>query len=407
MKDKLLFFSVFIVALALLLGSLIWLNQQLIPRVDAGEQFAAPWMGARAFLMEGRSPYSTPIAERVQVFVYGHHVEAGAYPYYLNIPFYQLFAYLPLALIPDFNLALAVWMSFAELALFGVGFLSIYLAHWKPTPWNAVLYFLVLFFSFYGLYPVLGGSGTVFTALLLLLALLAIREGWDVLLGILLIFGSLNLARGGLLFLMLIFWVYSAKRLQAIYLSAMSLMVVLVASFLLLPSWFSTFLGAFLANSRADYGLLFSDFLQFWIPAMGAPIAQIIRWLVVLAIFLEWGALRGKSFEHLLWTAAFSVSVVPFLNIHISPYFYTFLLFPLPLLFKIVEDRWGSISHWLAALFLFLILSAWLLFARTTHALQLLTFLYPALLLLGLYWLRWWSLRAPRTWMDEANQYQR
>ena len=407
MKEKLTPITLIILVLLVLIGGLTWLNSQLISRVDAGEQFIAPWLGARAFLFEQTSPYITPVAERVQVAIYGHYAQGGAYPHYLDIPFYKLIFYFPFALIKDFALALALWMSAAQIALFGVGFLSIHLAQWKPAPLNAVLFYLTLLFSFYGLYPVVGGSGAIFAALLLLLALLAIREGRDEALGILLVFGSFHLAKGGLVFILLLFWLYTAKRSRAISVAAMSFVTVFVGSFLLLPSWFMSFLGALLANSRADYGFLFSDFLQLWQLTLANPIAQILRWILIVMLLFEWGTARGKRFEHLLWAAAFSAVVVPFLNIHVSPFFYTLFFLPIALIGKIAEDRWPTHARWLISLFFVIILAAWELFPRTEDALQTLTFLLPALLLVALYWLRWWYLRAPRTWVDEANKFQR
>lgn len=407
MKEKLTLITLITFALLILIGSLTWLNGQLIPRVDAGEQFVAPWMGARAFLFEQTSPYLTSVAERAQVAIYGHYAQEGAYPHYLDIPFYKLIFYFPFALIKDFELALALWMSAAQIALFGVGFLSIHLAQWKPAPLNAALFYLTLLFSFYGLYPVVGGSGTIFAALLLLLALLAIREGWDEALGILLAFSSFHLAKGGLVFILLFFWVYTAKRSRTISVAGMSFITIFVGSFLLLPNWFMSFLGALLANSRADYGFLFSDLLQHWQPTLANPIAQILRWMLIVMLLFEWGTVRGKRFEHLLWVAAFSAVVVPFLNIRVSPFFYTLFFLPIALIGKIAEDRWFRYARGLTSLFLLISLAAWGLFLRTENALQLLTFSLPALLLAALYWLRWWYLRAPRTWVDEANKFQR
>ncbi len=407
MKEKLIPIVAIILALTLLLGGLTWLNRQLISRVDAGEQFIVPWMGARAFLFEQQTnPYSTPMAERVQIAIYGHRIQGDEYPHYLDIPFYKLFLYFPFALIKNFELALALWMSLAQIALFAVGFLSIHLTQWKPSPLNAVLYYLTLFFSFYGLYPVIGGSSTIFTALVLLLALLAIREGWDEVLGILLIFSSFYFAKGGLPFILLFFWIYTVKRSRVISVAMMSLVTVLIASFLLLPSWFMSFLSALLANSRADYGFLLRDLIALWQPSAANIITQVLFWALIVVLLFEWGSVRGKGFDHLLWTVAFSAVLVPFLNIHVSAYFYTFLFFPLALIAKIAEDRWAY-TRWLVSFFLLLILGAWGLFLRTENALQLLTFIFPGFLLVALYWLRWWYLSAPRTWADEADEFQR
>ena len=406
MKNKLLPTTGIMIGLALLLGSLAWLNIQIVSsRPDAGELFVAPWTGARAFL-DGENPYLERVAKRAQVSVYGRHAQTGEYPYYVDIPLYKLFFYIPFALIDDFEWALSLWMSVAEFALFGVGLLSIELSGWKPSAFNTVLFYLTLFCSFYGFYPVLGGSEVVFTALLLLLILFAIREEQDELLGVLLVFGTFNLAKGGLLFLLLLIWALIARRSRAISVMVMSLVTLLVISFLLLPSWILTYWNALSLNWEAGYGLLFNDLLQIWFPAFGDLIAQVLRWALVMVVVLEWFSARRGNFPHLLWFASLSICVVPFLNIYISPYFYSVLFLPFPLLSKISEERWGKVVRWVTGFSLILILSAWLLYGGTRYALQTLTFLYPVFLLLGLYWMRWWLLRSSRTWFDEIKMYQ-
>ena len=142
MKEKLTLITLIILAFALLLGGLTWLNMQLIQRMDAGQQFLVPWTSARAFIFEGQNPYNTPVSQ------------AGM----LDLPFYALFLYFPFAIVRDVDVALSLWMSFTELALVVVGFLSIHLAGWKPSVLNAILFFLTLFFSFYGFFLYLRGA---------------------------------------------------------------------------------------------------------------------------------------------------------------------------------------------------------------------------------------------------------
>ena len=390
MKEKLTLITLIILVFALLFGGLTWINVQLIQRMDAGQQFLIPWTSARAFVFGGQNPYTAPVSQ------------VGA----LNLPFYALFLYFPFALVKDFNIAFSLWMSAAELALFGVGFLSIHLAGWKPSVLNAVLFYLTLFFSFYGFYPLLAGSTIVFTTLFLLLMLLSIREGWDEMLGILLVFSTFHPEKGGLAFLLILFWILVERRSRAIVVAVMSLISILIVSFLLLPDWIQPYYEIVSTGLQYDNGFLLSDFIKSWFPERGFVVAQVFRWVAILALVIEWAKVRKRDFHHLMWTVAFSVAILPYLGIHISPYFLSLFLFPLPLLFKNAEDRWGEIMKWFASFLLLLILSSWFIFMNVVNINNILIFTYPTLLLVGLFWVRWWSLRTPHTWMDEVKKYQ-
>jgi hypothetical protein len=309
---------------------------------------------------------------------------------------------MPFALIENFDLARALWMSFAEIALFAVGFLSINLAEWKASRINLVLFFLVLLFSFYGLYPLLDGSGAIFTALILLFSLVVFREEQDELLGILFLFGTLNLQRGGILLLFIIFLLITSKRKKAFSIFGMSLIVVLALTLILVSGWILPFLSSLRANMSVGQGLLFSEMLQIWLPDNGLLIANIIKWGFLLVLFFEWRAVRGRGFQHVLWVASLSIVMMPFIGVRTIPAFSTFLFLPLVLLFKIVQDRWRY-ANWSIFISLLLILSSWLLFVPLSDPFETLTYIFPAALIIALYWMRWWLTCPPRTWADRIK----
>ncbi len=407
MKEKFLTGIFLVLVLAVLIGSLTWINYQVLPQLPGGEEFRAPWMSARTFLFEGNSPYTLAVAQEAQIAIYGRPAQTGENPYYFNIPFYFLFLYFPFAAIDSFDLARALWMSLAEISLAASLFLSQHLVQWKTSRLLTTLFYLALLFSFYSLYPITSGSGAVFTALILLLSLLALREGWDEVLGILLVFGTFRLQSGGILFLLILFWVVITRRWRALSITLMTLFLFVVVSLMLLPNWIMPFFRSVLANIRAEQGFLFSELLKIWQPENADLIAQILRWAVVVILFIEWRAARGKDFQRLIWVASLSLALFPFLNLRVNPLFYTTLFLPLALVFKIADNRWEVRARWGISLILLLLLSAWGLFLRFENTLQILSFALPAFLFLALYWLRWWFIRPPRTWHDETAKLQK
>lgn len=404
MKEKILAYTTILLIFSLFFGILLWVNFTIVPHLPDGESFLVPWMGARSFLHEQTNPYTLDAARETQIAIYGHSAGEGEYPYRLDIPFYILSFYFPFGLIENYDLARALWMSIAEIALFAVGFLSIYLSEWKTSRINKTFYFLALFSSFYGLYPLIEGSGAIFSALTLLLILVATRNGWDSFLGLLLAFGVLRWQIGGLLFLLVIFWLVKSRKWRVFGILTMSLTALIGTSFVLVPKWFTPFASSIVANARGAQGFLFSEIIQIWNPANSILIANIIKWILLLILFLEWRAARERDFQQFFWVASLSLAITPFLNIHITPIFYTILFFPLALVFKIAEDRWSRQAKWGIPLVAISLLLSWGLFNRASHGLQLLTFLLPLLLFIALYWLRWWYISPPRTWVDEISR---
>ena len=407
MKNRFFFIVALLLAFGLFFGGLVWLNIQILDYVEAGEHFLVSWIRARAFLFSGQSPYSEAVLQDVQVAVYGRYALSGEYSYAFDAPFYKLFVYFPFALISNFKIAFAIWLGFAELALAGIGFLSVYLSDWKPSLLSGTLFYLSLFFSFYGFYPLFGGSGAVFTAFFLLLMLLAIREEWDEALGLLLLFGTFYPAKGGILFLLILVWLAYQGRWQVFSIAFMSMIMLGIVSFLILPSWLSAYYEVLSGTLNLRYGYLFSAFLMQFSSEYNVILAEVLRWLFLVILLAEWVRARARDFSHLLWVAALSLVLVPFFEMPVSAYFFSLFLFPLPLILKSIEDRWQHYARPFSVFVLLLTLTAWFGFSRYENNLLLLTFIPPLFLTLGLYWVRWWSLRAPRTWWDDAHNFKK
>ncbi len=360
-------------------------------------------MGSRAYLFDQINPYTAEFAREVQIEIYGHVANENEYPYRLDIPFYLLVFYFPFAFIENFDLARALWMSFAEITLFGVGFLSIYLAEWKISRLNLTLFFTAIFLSFYGLYPIMVASSAIFTTFILFLALVALREKWDEVLAILLVFGASYLTRGGLLFLLILFVLITSRRKRVFSVLAMSFISIVGFSLIIFPNWILPFASSLLANLCAEHGMLLGETLLIWYPNRGVLIAGIIKWISILVLILEWNAVRKGTNQHVLWLAGFSLAITPFLGIHITADIFPFLFLPLALILKNMQDRWRN-RKWGVSLALLLLPTSWIIVWRVPYAIEILTYLLPLLLIFALYWIRWWIVRPPHTWADEVMQ---
>jgi hypothetical protein len=87
------------------------------------------------------------------------------------------------------------------------------------------------------------------------------------------------------------------------------------------------------------------------------------------------------------------------------------LFLPLILFLTILDERWSHPGRWGISAFVLpvIFLGFWLLTVElslnSTLAISndMLVLLLPILLIIGLYWMRWWAIRPPRTWSDSLQ----
>ena len=114
------------------LGGLVWVNTINARYQPVEKDFLVPWLGARTFLQYGDSPYGEPATQRAQVVFYGRLAVKGQDPLNLWLPFPAVLFFFPFALVPDYALARAIWMTCLEVALVALGYFSLQLTGWKP-----------------------------------------------------------------------------------------------------------------------------------------------------------------------------------------------------------------------------------------------------------------------------------
>jgi hypothetical protein len=130
----------------------------------------------------------------------------------------------------------------------------------------------------------------------------------------------------------------------------------------------------------------------------------------VILFFVEWYASRDGDFRHFLWTASITLALTPFLGFPVKPMDYVCLLFPLTLILAVLSERWsprrwGFGILWLVALFAGQWGLVWgILSSGSVETIPLILFItVPLLCVIGLYWVRWWAIHSPRTWIDQIK----
>ena len=137
----------FILAAVALVSGMVWGNVIFTRNNPIDKDFFVPWLTARTFLEYGDSPYSEPSYQRTQILFYGRLAADNEDPLLLWVSLPGELFYIPFALIRDYELARALWMTLCEMALILAGFLAIRLVFIKIS--KILLLFIISFFVFW------------------------------------------------------------------------------------------------------------------------------------------------------------------------------------------------------------------------------------------------------------------
>ncbi|MEO8356313.1 MAG: hypothetical protein ABI621_10380 [Chloroflexota bacterium] len=398
-----------LVVLLIILSAALALNIYLARVLPAGEWLYLRWSGVRAFLFEQIEPYSTAIAQRVQQIVYERNAFPTEYRYVLNDPLYIVLLYTPLALFPNFQIARAVWMLVCEVALIFTVLFSFRLSEWEPPRWLYVGLFGFGLLSFFSLNALITASPAIFLSLLYLSILLALRSYSDELAGALLFLAAYQWEVGGLFFIFILVFVFANRRWGVLGGFGMSLFVLLIVSFLVNPDWGLPYIRAVLSNLYQSANLNLGYILAGWFPDARFPIGRWISIFLIAIVFVESLAAVQGHFRRNVWVASLALAAMPLTGLAIFPSNYVVLLLPLVVILTLAWERW--LRRRIFVIVLILLVAFFVPFGLYLQSVseyaplytELLSVLPPVAAILGLYWMRWWVIRSPRTWADQIG----
>jgi hypothetical protein len=415
--------------LALMLAGNIFLAR----RLPSGEWFFQRWAGARAFVVDaiqftggvpgGRfmpegtpdvitnatGPYTTEIAQRTQELVYGRRAFSSEYTYVLNDPFFILLLYTPTAFILDFTVARGIWMMISELALVGIVLLSFSLSEWQPRRWLYIALLGFGLFQYFSLSALVTASPAILLTLLYLCILFALRSRADEVAGVLLALAAYQWEVGGLFFLFILVFVVLNRRWGVLAGLGMALFVLLVVSFLANSGWGLPYIRANLSAWYRGENLTLGHIFSTWFPNLPFPPGPVVSLALAILLFLEWWDSADAHFRRVVWTAALSLAATPLMGFPIFPSNHVVLILPFILILALVWERWPRYRFLrVGLLFLLVLLIPFGMYYRVVTVydplvIDLISVLPPIAAILGLYWMRWWVLRSPRTLFDRTG----
>lgn len=397
------------IVFAVLAAVLYYGNLTFANRFGGGGEFYMTWLGGRAFIFDRIEPYTAYIPAQVQDLVYDRAARAGEEPYILDIPFPILLIYFPFSLLPDPHTARAIFTLLCELALFAFAFLSLRLAEWNAPRLFSALFIAFCVFNFYAYQAVLEAAPVILLGLCYAAMLFALRAEMDELAGALLALSFFQWEAGGPFLLLVMLRVFYESRRRVLAGCAMLAFILLAISFLTYAGWIIPFLNAAVNNLRADFGFSTRVIFDHIWPGNGSRIAWALTILLFIVLACEWSIARGADFRRFYWASSLSLAAAPLLGFRSEMENLSVLILPLAFVLAVAFERWRHIGNVLIFFLLLLLFSTpWVIYLVALPrygriAEEILFLFYPVLTVIGLYWMRWWALRPPRTWADQAR----
>ena len=401
-----------VILIILVSALLLYANYAFVQQNPGGNDFLVHWVGARALLVDGISPYSDEVAERIQTLAYGRSAQPGEHELRVAYPLYSVLVFLPFAFFSDYEIARALWMTTLEVALIGLAFISLRLTRWKMTIWLLPVFLVFSILWYHSVRPIINGNAVILVALMIAGAFAALRSGRDELAGVLLALSTIKPHLALLPILFVLVWTLSERRWRTLGWLLISLVMMSAGAALLVPDWPLQNLREILAYSSYNPPGTPGAVFETWLPATGRQLGWVLSVFLGLILIFEWVRVRKKDFRWFLWTGSLTLVISQWIGIQTDPGNFILLYLPLVLVFALWVERWGRSGLYVVVISMALLFFLpWLLFLETVtygdQPLQhpIMFFPLPLFLLVTLYWVRWWGIKPRRLLVEELREY--
>jgi len=399
-----------IVLMAVVFGGLVWVNYQFANNNPGGNDFLPHYVGARALIFEGVSPYSEEVALEIQNLVFGRQAIPGENETRVVYPLYSILLFAPFALIGDYLLARVAWMIFLEISLIITAFMALKLFEWKPRLTMLGFYYLFSIFWYHAFRSLINGNAVILVGLMLAGTLYAIKAEKDKIAGLFLAFSTIKPNLVILVIIFILIWCLYQKRMQIIMWFFGSMVVLTLGGMLVIPNWILQNIWEILNYPAYNPAGSIADVIGNWFPGMGSIIKWMISGSLGLLLVYEWWIARKQGFHWFLWTVCITLLISQWIGIQTDPGNFIVLFTPFVMVIAFLDKRWNKFGSAAAVILMVIVLTGlWILFITTLNydyqpaQSPLLYFPLPGIVLIGLYWIKWWVTDSKQIlWSDIA-----
>jgi len=304
-------------------------NKRFVAASPGGNDFLVHWVGTRALLVERVSPYSDAVALKIQMLAYGRPAQPGEHELRVAYPLYSIVLFGPFAIVADYAFARSLWMTVLELALLGLALAGLRLAGWRPSLPVAAAYLLFAVTWYHGVRPLVNGNAVIVVALLIALAVLALRAGHDGLAGALLAVSTIKPQVVLLLVLFVGVWAIAARRWRLVIGFVGTLTALLTLSLVLLPSWPAEFLREVIRYPAYNPPGTLGTALEAMFPGLGARVGWGVTLVLGVLLLVEWRRALGQAPARFEWAVNLTLAASCWIGIQTDPGNFIVLLVPL------------------------------------------------------------------------------
>jgi hypothetical protein len=376
--------------LAVVLG-MVWVNLQWINFLPQESEFFYCWQITRGFIFDQINPYQT--------------IDGYTFTY----PFPSLVLYFPFALIGNYELARSAWITGLQLATAIFAYQCLRNTSWKTNRWQMIVILVFALFWFPAVSIYIRGSETAILAVFFLAALLAIQKGRDELGGIYLILSALQFRFTILGVVLVLLWIAAQRRWLTFFWAGITFLFTSGIGIIFLTSWPVDFFWATLRSVDFSIGRTIIETTSRWWPGIGLQVGWSFIILATLLLIVEWWLVRGKGARRLTWTLALTWVIAIWIGFETNIDHVFLLLFPLMVIFAAWDRRWGRPGLIFSWIMMALLLSglwwAFISFGQrdiSEASNPILMIGFPLMVLMGLYWVRWWYLRPEYLNLNES-----
>lgn len=391
-----LLFLFIILAILLAAGGLTIFNQQVLVPMGGDQVFAPIWDGARIASGGDGNPYSASSMSLSRVLLGDDYGE----PLFLY-PYYSLILFGPISEIAPYSLARAIWISVVMMCMVGLVFTALVLTRWRPKPGMVLAFLLFALGQFHSVRAVFLGSPAIVVGLLVALGLLmVVREQY----GVAGVFFGLSIIKPDLVILLIPFvliWGVSKRQMGLVFSILITGGLLVGGAFYFFPQWLLFNYVQFLEYFEQSFPASANAVVWRWLPGHNPRVMVVIAVVLGLWLMLEWWRAFGKDSRYFLWAAALTLVFTNLIGVPTTLSNFVPLIIPLTLAFSTWVQRWRTTGVQITLVVMALLLGlewglSWLtmradLAGQPTGVLLL---IYPVVILVLLYWVRYWSLNS-------------
>jgi hypothetical protein len=387
----------------------VWGNYHFAEKDISGGGFFVQWIGLRAIVSDGISPYNDSVSTEIQDSIRFQSSFSESIPPKYTSPLYSGIIFFPYALIENKVLAHSLWLSAQILAIFFILLAGLKITGWKPSWYIFLLFSLITIFSYHVLLPWLDGAVSIWATFFLVAAFLSIRNQWNEAGGILLALATIQPQMTILIILYTLIWCISRRNKLLILWFFMTIIALSVIVIFLVPDWIEQYLKIIYNFSdnfpSSNPGVLFREL---W-PGLGKQLGWLTTVLLGFVLVIEWYLSIKKDFGWFLWVACLTLVVSQWIGLPTIPGNFAGLILPLMLVSAMLTERWSNLGQWISVLLaLMIFIVEWALMYTDLNGplpgMQLnLLIPLPLILLFSLYWVRWWAIKPKRLLIEEMR----